>query len=82
MLTCLLLGSTGLCVVGCGSSVLSSGAPLYPNALRDDRGEEIHLVTLESIINDDDLTESEKRQALEALGIEDEDIQEYLLTNF
>jgi hypothetical protein len=82
VLTCLLLGSAALGAAGCGSSILFAGDSLYPNALRGDSGEEIHRATLESIVNDDDLTEAEKRQALEALGIEDEDIQEYLLTNF
>ncbi|UCG32096.1 MAG: hypothetical protein JSU68_10565 [Phycisphaerales bacterium] len=82
LLSCLLLGSTSLGTAGCGSSILFQGAPVYPNALRDDRGEEIHVAALEGIINNDELSEAEKRQALEDLGIEDEDVQDYLLTNF
>ena len=82
VLACLMLGSASLGAAGCGSSILSQGAPVYPNALRDDRGEEIHIATLEGIVNNDDLSEAEKRRAFEDLGIEDQDLQDYLLANF
>ena len=82
VLTCLLLGSVALGAAGCGTSTLFEGSPVYPNALRDDRGEEVHVATIESIINNDELTDAEKRQALEDLGIEDQDVQDYLLANF
>ena len=54
----------------------------FPNALVNLAGEEIHIATLVDIVNNDDLDEAQKREALEELGIEDEDIQNYIFNRF
>ena len=76
----------GVCWVGgCGVASIFGGVggqEDFPNALVGDDGEHIHVTTIRTIVDDAELTDAEKRDALEALGIEDEDIQDYLLSNF
>ena len=52
----------------------------FPNQLRDADGNTILLDDVEAIVGDDDLTESEKREELRGLGIEDEELIDVLLT--
>jgi hypothetical protein len=65
---------TGL--AGCGS-----GAPTtFPNQLLDNEEQPILLDDIETIVNDTDLTDDEKREQLRELGIEDEELIDALLT--
>lgn len=62
-------------IAGCGVPTTT----FYPNALTDEQGNPILLEDVEEIVNDDELTESEKRDALRDLGIEDEKLIDALL---
>ena len=81
VLVCLLVWA-GFALVGCGTWSGLGADEGFPNSLRDLSGEDIHIATLQAIVNDDDLDDAEKREALEELGIEDEDVQDYILDNF
>lgn len=59
--------------LGCGTE--------FPNALVNVAGDEVHIERLSEIANDPDLSDSEKRQFLEDLGIQDEDVQDFILLN-
>ena len=65
-------------VVGCGSQIAMQAEFEY--ALRDPDGNVLVLDDLREIAVDEDLTEDEKRAAFQALGIEDEDLIDALLT--
>lgn len=58
---------------GCGTE--------FPNALVDVAGDEVHIERLSEIANDPDLSDIQKRQFLEDLGIQDEDVQDFILLN-
>ncbi len=61
---------------GCGS-----GAPTsFPNQLLDAQGQPILLDDIEVIVNNNELTEDEKRDQLRDLGIKDEELIDALLT--
>ena len=60
---------------GCTATITT-----FPNQLRDDSGRPILLDEVEMIVNDDDLTDDEKRDALRDLGLEDEELIDALLT--
>ena len=61
---------------GCGS-----GAPTtFPNQLVGADGQPIVLDDVETIVNDTDLSDAEKREQLRELGIEDEELIDSLLT--
>lgn len=63
-------------LAGCGS-----GAPTtFTNQLLDTEGQSIVLDDIETIVNDTDLTDDEKRTQLRELGIEDEELIDALLT--
>lgn len=51
----------------------------FPNALRDAEGNAIVFDDIRDIANDLDLSDSEKREALRELGIEDEKLIDVLL---
>ena len=63
-------------VAGCGSGAQT----IFPNQLLDADGQPIVLDDVETIVNDSDLTDDEKRQQLRELGIEDEEVIDALLT--
>ncbi len=67
-----LAGALALGLAGCS-------AP-YPNALLDANGNEIRLEGIQAVLDDEDLSEQEKRQALAGLGIADEDLIDALLS--
>ena len=70
----LLAGLAGL--AGCGS-----GAPTtFPNQLVTADGRAILLDEVKAIVNNNDLTDDEKRAQLRELGIEDEKLIDALLT--
>lgn len=69
--------SLGATMGGCGFN--ASADINYPAALRDADGNIILLEEVEEIVNDGELTDDEKRTALEELGIEDPDIIDALL---
>ena len=69
-------------LIGCGTWPTFLSDYGFPNALVDFSGEDIHIATLGAIVSNDDLDDAEKREALEELGIEDEDLQDYILENF
>jgi len=63
-------------LAGCGS-----GAPTtFPNQLVDAAGQPIVLDDVETIVNNTDLSDDEKREQLRELGIEDEELINALLT--
>ena len=73
---CLTLALFGAWLTGCGPDLT------FPNSLILDDGSEIHYSLLENIVNDPDLSEAEKRRILdEEFGIEDEDIQDFILND-
>jgi len=61
---------------GCG---LSLNETEYPNRLIGANGQLFTVEDLEDIANDPDLSEDEKRDAFEELGIEDQDLIDALL---
>jgi hypothetical protein len=63
-------------LAGCGSGATTT----FPNQLLDADGQPIVLDDVETIVNDTDLTDDEKRQQLRELGIEDEELIDALLT--
>jgi len=61
---------------GCGN-----GAPTtFPSQLLNAVGQPILLGDIETIVNNNDLTEDQKRDQLHDLGIEDEELIDALLT--
>ncbi len=60
---------------GCGGNDVTT----FPNQLLDPLGNPILLDDVEAIVNDDSLSDDEKRDKLRDLGIEDEDLIEALL---
>jgi len=60
---------------GCGIAV----SPNFPNQLVGADGAPLVLDDLEAIVGDPDLNDEEKREALRALGLEDEKLIEALL---
>ena len=83
LVACLGLQLATVGLAGCGTRLgLRSSDYGFPNALVNLAGEEIHIATLVDIVNDDDLDEAQKREALEELGIEDEDLQDYVFDRF
>jgi hypothetical protein len=67
-----------LSVIVCPPPYLQDGNDIV---LTDEEGNQIRLVQIERIVNDDDLTEEEKRQALEDLGITDDDLIDLLINS-
>ncbi len=65
----ILAGCVGLC--GC--------QPPFNDVLEGANGVQIRLTAVDKILNNPDLTEEEKRQALRDLGITDEDLIDALL---
>jgi hypothetical protein len=63
-------------LAGCGSGATTT----FPNQLVGTDGQPIVLDDVETIVNDTDLTEDEKRVQLRELGIEDEQLIDALLT--
>ena len=74
------LGLAGLLAVLAGCEVLTFRLADFPNAETGEQGQIYLLDDLRDIANDPDLTEEEKRETYAALGIEDEDLVEGLLT--
>ena len=60
-----------LAVAGC--------VPLSDNVLTNDGGEPIRLAEIAAIVSDDSLNEDQKRQALEDLGVTNEDLLDVFL---
>ncbi|MCO6437429.1 MAG: hypothetical protein J5J06_10110 [Phycisphaerae bacterium] len=65
----------GIQLPGCGTAYVAD----YPNALTSADGRVIVLGDVQAIVDDGSLSESEKREALRGLGIEDEQIIDALL---
>jgi len=64
-------------LAGCGSGATIT---TFPNQLVGTDGQLIVLDDVETIVNDTDLTDDEKREHLRELGIEDEELIDILLT--
>jgi hypothetical protein len=64
-----------IALCGCGSPPQTD----FPNALTGPDGEVILFDDVSSIINDADLSDDEKRDALRALGLEDEKLIDALI---
>jgi len=82
LVACLALQLATVGLAGCGTRLGLRSDYGFPNALVNLAGEEIHIATLVDIVNDDELDEAQKREALEELGIEDEDLQDYVFDRF
>ncbi|MHC4063279.1 MAG: hypothetical protein ACYSUQ_08510 [Planctomycetota bacterium] len=65
-------------LIGCG--VLTASRPDFPATAQTTDGRSIFREDVEAIVNDDQLSTDEKREALQELGIEDDDLIEALLT--
>ena len=75
------LGTVLLAAAGC--SVLNTSRNVFPFAFEGADGQAVALEDIDEIVNDPDLSDDEKRQALrDDLGIEDEDLIDALLTGF
>ena len=61
---------------GCGNNVPT----VFPHSLLGADGRAIVLDDLEAIVDDDDLTDDEKRSQLRELGLQDEELIDALLT--
>ena len=61
---------------GCGSAIV----PDFPHQIIGTDGSPITLIEVEVIVNDPDLNDDEKRDALRELGVEDEKLIDALLT--
>lgn len=66
--------------IACSLSACGVANTNFPNRLIGSHGEEIVLDDVEAIVNDDELTDDEKRDELRDLGIEDELLIDALLT--
>jgi hypothetical protein len=53
--------------------------PPFDDVLVNSDGDQIRLTLVDSIVNDPDLTDAEKRDVLHAAGIDDENLIDYLL---
>ncbi len=58
---------------------LAGCQPHYQNLLVDSEGNPIRLDAINSIVDDDNLDDAEKRQALQDIGISDETLIEVLI---
>lgn len=65
--------------IGTGCGLLSFRNPDFDNAETGDDGQTFLLDDLEAIAADPDLTDEEKRDAFEELGVEDQDLIDALL---
>jgi len=65
-------------ITGCG--VLAAHRTDFPATAETADGRPIFREDIEAIVDNDQLTEDEQRQALRELGIEDDDLIEALLT--
>jgi hypothetical protein len=66
------------------AALASCGAPPaidYPNVIRTPEGRPIVLENISAIVDDPDLSDDEKREALRELGIEDEELIDAFLTS-
>ena len=70
------LGLAALLCSRCGTDITAD----YPNRLYGAEGQSIFLDDIEAIVNDQHLTDDQKRSQLRDLGIEDEELIEALLT--
>ncbi len=66
------LSIMGLAFAGC--------RPPYDDVLTDADGDQIRVTLIASIVGDPDLTEAEKREALRAIGIDDENLIDFILS--
>jgi hypothetical protein len=71
-----IVGLVGL--TGCG--VLAARRTDFPAAAETETGNQFFVEDIRAIVNDPQLTEIEKREALAELGIEDDDLISALLT--
>lgn len=69
------LAGVGLALGGCGTSITTG----FANQVVDADGQPLVLDDLETIANDPNLSEEQKRQAMRDLGIEDEELIDALL---
>jgi hypothetical protein len=69
----------GLLGLFAGLVVLNGCAPPFDDVLVNDDGEQIRVEGVGKILDDDTLTEEEKRDALERYGITDEALIDALL---
>lgn len=65
--------------VGLACAGLACGTMEYPNAILDSEGNQIRVGHIEQILEDETLTDFEKDQALEELGITDELLRQHLI---
>ena len=72
MFVALTLGGLG---AGCGTAV----APEFENCITNQNGDCILFDDVEAVLEDDELSEDEKREALRELGLEDEELIDALL---
>lgn len=71
----LMIGLAALFPCGCGAAITAE----FPNRLIGADGQEVILDDIETIINEPNLTDEERRLQLRELGIEDEALIEALL---
>lgn len=73
---CFMLACAGVGVPpGCGVPTTTS----FPHALTNEDGETILLEDVEEIVEDNELSDDDKREALRDLGLEDEKLIDALL---
>ena len=64
---------------GCGA--LSTARTLFPEHVADARGDPLYLEDLREIIDDADLLDDEKAEALRRLGLENEEIIDAIIAD-
>jgi len=72
------LAAAVLALAGCGA--VTTTRTEFPSNLRNADGTPIHVEDVRGIVDDENLTNSEKRDALVALGLEDDVLVDALLT--
>ncbi len=67
-------------VILCGCGALAVQRTTFPNAVTNDQDVGFFVEDIEAIVDDLTLTEADRRQALQDLGIQDDDLITALLT--
>ena len=74
-----------VCVAALFAAALWAGCglpPSFPNELRGIAGQQIHISDINLVMSDPELTDEERLQRLNEMGIVDEDLIDYIFNTF
>ena len=74
-----------LCAAALAAAMVLAGCglpPSFPNELRGIAGQQIHVSDINLVMSDPELTDEERLQRLNEMGIVDEDLIDYIFNTF